>query len=338
MQVDGLPKDFDITSNSPVCTDSDIVLSVKGGATYEVTGPKNGFYDDSPYPHVYHPVPADSGWYYAEIVSFGGCIASDSTFVKVIGPDLKISVQDSAICYGQTTQLYSGGGNVYVWSPPDGLSNPNISNPVARPLTTTEYHLKIKDDSKCSAYGAVTIKLRDSILKAQISAPPIICPGDAVVFKDSSIGKMQSWYWSFGNVQISYEKDPVEQHYPQSQNSLTYPVWLAVTDSAACSDTTLITIKAVNNCYIAVPTAFTPNHDGLNDYLYPLNAYKATNLLFTVYNRFGQVVFQTKDWTKKWDGAVAGMPQPTGTYIWILKYTDDKNTQVSLKGTTVLIR
>ena len=51
--------------------------------------------------------------------------------------------------------------------------------------------------------------------------------------------------------------------------------------------------------YIAGPSAFTPNNDGLNDYLYPLNAYKATNLLFKVYNRFGKLVFETKDCTKK---------------------------------------
>jgi gliding motility-associated-like protein len=94
----------------------------------------------------------------------------------------------------------------------------------------------------------------------------------------------------------------------------------------------------VNNCYIAVPSAFTPNHDGLNDYLYPLNAYKATNLNFIVYDRLGRILFETKDWTKKWDGTVAGMTQPAGTYVWILNYTDENNIKVSLKGTTVLIR
>ncbi len=337
VQVDGPPKDFDIASNSPVCTDSDIVLNVTGGAAYEVTGP-NGFYDNSPYPHVYHPVLADSGWYYAQIISFGGCVANDSTFVHVIGPDLKISVEDSAICYGEKTQLHSSGGNTYLWSPPYGLSNTHIPNPLAAPLSTTNYQLKITDESKCSAYGTVTIKLRDSILKAQIVAPQIVCPNDAVIFKDSSIGKIRNWYWSFGNGKTSNQQNPAEQHYPQMQNNITYPVMLAVTDSAGCADTTSVFIKAVNNCYIAVPSAFTPNHDGLNDYLYPLNAYKATNLLFTVYNRFGHIVFQTKDWTKKWDGTIAGIPQATGTYVWMLNYTDDKNMKVFLKGTTVLVR
>lgn len=337
VQVDGLPKDFDITSNTPVCTDSDIVLNVSGGATYVITGP-DGFYDNSPNPHVYHPVLADSGWYYAQIITFGGCTVTDSTNVQVIGPDLKISVDDSAICYGKSTQLHSSGGDTYSWSPPDGLSNTNIPNPVASPISTTKYQLQITDASGCGAYGAITIKLRDSILKAQLIAPKIICPNDVTLFRDTSIGKIKSWYWTFGNGQTSNLQNPPAQQYPQLETMQNYPVTLTVTDSAGCSDTTTALVKAVNNCYIAIPSAFTPNHDGLNDYLYPLNAYKATNLIFTVYDRFGYVVFSTKNWTRKWDGTVSGMPQPAGTYVWILNYTDADNKKVSLKGTTVLIR
>jgi len=87
-----------------------------------------------------------------------------------------------------------------------------------------------------------------------------------------------------------------------------------------------------------VPSAFTPNGDGLNDYLYPLNAYEATNLLFRVFDRSGQLVFETKDWTKKWDGTVKGIKQATDVYVWMLEYTDVKGKKISQKGTTVLIR
>ena len=83
----------------------------------------------------------------------------------------------------------------------------------------------------------------------------------------------------------------------------------------------------------------TPNGDGFNDYLYPLNAYKADNLEYNVYNRFGQLVFHTTDWTHKWDGTISGKPQSTGTYVWTLRYTNhDTGKKVFLKGTSVLIR
>lgn len=96
--------------------------------------------------------------------------------------------------------------------------------------------------------------------------------------------------------------------------------------------------NSVNNCYIAVPAAFTPNGDGLNDYLYPLNAYKATNLSFKVFNRQGMLVYQTNNWLAKWDGKVHGEPQAPGTYVWILNYLDSDKKKVALKGTVVLLR
>jgi gliding motility-associated-like protein len=95
----------------------------------------------------------------------------------------------------------------------------------------------------------------------------------------------------------------------------------------------------VDNCYIAVPSAFTPNNDGLNDYLYPLNAYKAVNLTFKIFNRYGQLVFETSDWTNKWDGTFKGQPANAGTYVWLLQYTDGETGEKYFsKGTTVLIR
>ena len=70
-----------------------------------------------------------------------------------------------------------------------------------------------------------------------------------------------------------------------------------------------------------------------------LNAYKADNLEFRVYNRWGQLVFETKDWTRKWNGTINGNPQAAGTYVWMLQYTHhDTGQHFSLKGTTVLIR
>ena len=98
-------------------------------------------------------------------------------------------------------------------------------------------------------------------------------------------------------------------------------------------------MKVLKSCYIAVPNAFTPNGDGINDFLYPVNAYKADDLEFSVYNRLGQRVFHTIDWTKKWDGTINGNPQDTGVYVWILKYTNrDTGKGVFQKGSTILIR
>ena len=88
-----------------------------------------------------------------------------------------------------------------------------------------------------------------------------------------------------------------------------------------------------------MPNAFTPNHDGENDELFPTNAFGAENLLFSVYNRYGQIVFETRDWQKKWDGNMNGQPQPAGTYVWTLHYVlKATGRKYDLRGTATLIR
>lgn len=191
----------------------------------------------------------------------------------------------------------------------------------------------------CSDTSSQVIFLNHDSLQAAFSGPLVNCPGDVVYFVDSSIGNIIAWNWIFGNGFTSTQQYPLPQQYPQVQAEKQFPVQLIITSDKYCYDTILHFIKVVPNCYIDVPTAFTPNNDGLNDFLYPLNAYKSSNLEFKVFNRYGQLIFKTRDWTKKWDGNINGIPQPSGVYVWYLQYTNiETGESVFKKGTTVLIR
>lgn len=181
----------------------------------------------------------------------------------------------------------------------------------------------------------------DNVLEAAFTAPDFVCPQEAAVFKDTSIGHIAAWRWQFGNGSSSASQLPLPQTYtaPYFSNEQKYRVWLTVTDSLGCRDSAFADITAVGNCYISVPGAFTPNGDGLNDYLFPMNAYKADNLDFRIFNRWGQLLFQTTDFRKKWDGTFRGQIQQTDTYVWYLNYTHrETGKKFNLKGTTVLIR
>jgi gliding motility-associated-like protein len=192
----------------------------------------------------------------------------------------------------------------------------------------------------CKDTSATTIAL-DNALKAAFGYPEILCPEDKAVFTDSSIGKIISWNWDLGDGSTSLLQNPLPETYPKVtiERSKLYTIRLIVENDHNCFDTVSHQMKVVNSCYITVPNAFTPNNDGMNDYLYPLNAWKASNLEFFIYNRYGQVVFHTTDWTRKWDGTINGQQQSTGVYVWMLRYTDrETGQQVFKKGTTVLIR
>ena len=336
-EVDGLPKDFSFSSNSPVCEDTDLVFQLGGGAAYTISGP-NGYADTTAVPHLYRPVLADSGWYYANIISYGGCSIRDSTRVVVVGPAVNVG-GPAAVCYGSPVQLSASGGVKYSWSPAKGLSATDIPDPIATPPVSTKYTVRVSDNSGCSAYAFQSVTITDTFFKARISAPQFACPKDIIEIRDSSEGKIASWQWDLGNGQTYDAQNPPTQRFPADNHSLTpYKIILSVADSAGCSDTAAAIVNAVPNCSIAVPSAFTPNRDGRNDYLYVMDAFKATHLIFHVYNRSGLLVFEGRSVNDKWDGSYGGKLQPAGTYAWTLEYDNEKGQHVSLTGTTVLIR
>ena len=190
----------------------------------------------------------------------------------------------------------------------------------------------------CSDTVTTTIFL-DNELKAAFETNNLLCPEDAATFMNNSIGDIISYKWDFGNGTTSTLQLPSPLHYPLLSMEKIYPVSLIVKSNAGCYDTAINNIKVLKSCYIAVPNAFTPNNDGLNDYLYPTNAYKADKLEFNVYNRVGQLVFHTNDWTKKWNGKIKGNPQDADVYVWTLKYIHhDTGKKIVQKGSTVLIR
>lgn len=181
----------------------------------------------------------------------------------------------------------------------------------------------------------------DNELDARLTGPEFICPQELAIFKDTSIGHIAAWQWNFGNGNTSTAKIPPPQTYspPFFSNEQKYRIWLTVTDSFNCRDSAFVEVLAVGNCYISVPSAFTPNGDGVNDYLYPMNAYKAIALDFRIFNRWGQLVFKTTDFRKQWDGTIRGQIQQPDTYVWYLNYVHkETGKRFNLKGTTVLIR
>ena len=190
----------------------------------------------------------------------------------------------------------------------------------------------------CTARQTSTISISPK-LKAAFNSPEITCATDDVVITNTSAGNISNWKWDFGDGTSSNQEDPGPFKYAKLPGEKTYIIKLSISNAPGCTDTASAHIIVVGNCNIVVPTAFTPNNDGKNDYLFPANAFAADNLVFRVFNRFGQLVFESKDWQRKWDGNVNGQPQGSGTYVWSLVYTlRSSERKYSFKGTTQLIR
>lgn len=113
---------------------------------------------------------------------------------------------------------------------------------------------------------------------------------------------------------------------------------LTVTDNeTGCVSTDSVLITPIN-CFLFVPKGFTPNGDGLNDVLRPyLGGIKRFNR-FSVYNRYGNLVFSTATEGLGWDGTYKGIQADRGVYVWLLEFISDDNKPTVERGTVVLIR
>ena len=108
-----------------------------------------------------------------------------------------------------------------------------------------------------------------------------------------------------------------------------------ITTASGCIITDVVAVKVKS--VIFVPTGFTPNGNGTNDLLRPRGELKSIES-FKVFNRWGQMMFQTKETGAGWDGKYKGVDQPSDTYTWILTGMDNNNQPIKLSGKTFLIR
>ena len=118
---------------------------------------------------------------------------------------------------------------------------------------------------------------------------------------------------------------------------ITY--YIVFTSGTCISERIAVEIKAFSVTEVFVPNAFTPNNDSKNDLLRPLIIGLAVLDHFIVYNKYGEIVYSTKDLSAGWDGTYKGKSQSGGTYVWIFKGRDKFSGQaINDQGTFILIR
>lgn len=274
---------------------------------------------------------------YQVTATIGRCNATSDVTIFTVPYPLADAGPDPTICFGTTARLNGtvNPGAVFSWSPEATLSNPRSLNPVASPPLTAQYVLTSFENNGCPKPGRDTVQV---IVLPKVNAfagrDTAIVVGQPLKLTGTG-GVGYFWYPSTGlnNVSIS---NPVAVH-DGSIDSIRY--WLRVTDEAGCVDSATILVRIFKvNPQIFVPSAFTPNNDGLNDLVRPIAVGIERIEYFTIYNRWGQMVFNTTVNGEGWDGKIAGKPQDSNTFVWLVKAVDYLGNPVFQKGTVTLIR
>jgi gliding motility-associated-like protein len=114
--------------------------------------------------------------------------------------------------------------------------------------------------------------------------------------------------------------------------------FIELTDRFGCKTNDVQQVKVFKKEEVYVPTAFTPNNDGLNDYLKPIGVNIKELHYFKIYNRWGQLVFESVSPEKGWNGYFKGILQPTGNFVWTFKGVHYNGEIVTASGSFLLMR
>ena len=175
---------------------------------------------------------------------------------------------------------------------------------------------------------------------ASITVPDSGIIYQAVQFNDLSGAVANSWLWTFGDGSPnSTLENPV--HYYPDQQPADYDVTLVVTDTNGCTDTASAVFTLIELLNVYIPNTITIDGDGVNDVFLPVfsNPDIIESYQLQIYNRWGNVVFETDNAAEGWDGRYKGKRDvQLGLYNWKIIYTDNKMVTRSLVGHVNVLR
>jgi len=158
----------------------------------------------------------------------------------------------------------------------------------------------------------------------------------SITFINNSVNG-ESGYWFFGDNSLPAAFSPGNDVVHGYNTAGTYTIILEIISSDSCIASASQQICTLPEEPIFIPDIFSPNDDGRNDTLYVRGKF-VSRLEFRVYNRWGEVVFETTSVSQGWDGKVRGVPAQSGSYYYTITATVGSATRVEEVGEIVLIR
>lgn len=296
-------------SSGTICMGNQVVLTASGATSYTwfPTSSNNASITQSPSVTTTYSITGET--------SSGNlqCISAN-TIEVVVEPTPTVQVYYvDPICEGSNTILQAIGASSYTWSPATGLSNPYKDKTTANPLQTTTYTVYGQNAANCVGQASVNVLV--------FPVPTVYAGRDTTI----TIGDVLTLQGS-GNVAVGFIPTPANEVtcnfcdqiivHPQENTCYT----LIGTNSQGCSAYDDVCVTVDKDWSVFLPNSFTPDADGLNDILLPMGyGLKDTNL--SIYDRWGNLLFESSDSAIGWDGKYKGRVCEQGVYVYRLKAT-----------------
>ncbi len=320
---------IDAGPDREICWGDTVVLDGSGSMAYFWSPNYNIDCQTCENPQVW---PQTTTVYYATVSGPADCFAIDSVTVVVHPPvDLQTS-PDVTVCPGQSVSLYAEGASTYSWQPAALCNDPKSATPTVTVEATTQFVVVGTDINGCSQQDSVLVSVYDVIGALTVMEDTSVCMGRPVQLRAQG-GVFYSWYPTEG-LSCSTCATPTQA---KVMNDMIFVVFAWDSNQCALGSDTVRIFVDTQCAYVALPTAFSPNGDGKNDFFRPL----AKGLIayrLQVFNRWGEKVFESESWHDGWDGTWRGKAQPSGTYVWTMWGQLEDNTIIERSGNVTLLR
>ena len=236
---------------------------------------------------------------------------------------------DTAICLDQSTTLWAyatggAGGYVFNWSNPGGGAQTIPITPSAPDI----YPVTVTDQCGYTLSDQVEVDVQ------WVDAQFILNYTEEydVVFFNLSSPNSTVFLWEFGDGDEAHTMH-TGHHYIDTEDHV---VWLTVWNPLGCVDSASALVQPPSHLYM--PNAFTPDGDGVNDMFGP-GTHDLTSFEMTIFDRWGEVIYNTADVMKPWDGKVNGGDVATNdVYVWKLRAEGRRFGPVEYMGHVALVR
>ena len=260
-----------------------------------------------------------AGTYAVVIEDANGCQATGTVTLTepapvtlTVGPDQTICADASATL--SATAAGGTGPYTYQWVCNQGtcfLDDATLSDPTATPPNTITYYAQAVDAAGCiSSIDSVTVTV-NQLPAADAGLDVSIIPGTSTMLNATPSGAA-SYAWT----PTSTLDDPAVQS-PLATPAETTTYTVTITDGNGCvgSDDVVVTVEGGE---LVIPTGFTPDNDGTNDFWLIENSQVFTNIRVEVYNRWGTLLYESDGYADPWDGTFEGNNLPTGSYYYVV--------------------
>ncbi len=274
--------------------------------------------------------------YYVFSQGRNGCLLRDSLDVFVSERNFGVSPEDTLICIGDTILITTSGGHTFRWYEGNYQASTSLDcNDCgvvrAAPIEETRYALVIKDELDCADTLEVNVDVLEASKVDILNKDTLIRYGDQV--KLVAVGA-ETYRWT----PALYLNDPaIASPWAAPQKDMLYIV--RGSTGGLCSSQDSVWIRIDYRGRLLVPGAFSPNGDGLNDLFRVENLSFQKIAHFSVFNRYGQEVYQAAPGeTKGWDGTWKGKMMDIGTYFYQIEIVYPDGLREQYKGDVVLMR